>query len=97
MGYRLNSLDGPVFIAVSKPLLTGFGIHHRLESFVSQFEPVFSKNFFSGIKLNPRLSAILFYFLNAIEKYIILRDLGQKTVELSSPRYISTDVGLAQT
>ena len=32
MGYRLNCLDEPVFIAVSKPLLTEFGIHHRLES-----------------------------------------------------------------
>ena len=32
MGYRLTRLDEPVFIAVSKPLLTEFGIHHRLES-----------------------------------------------------------------
>ena len=32
MGYRLNRLDEPVFIAVSKPLLTEFGIHLRLES-----------------------------------------------------------------
>ena len=32
MGYRLNRLDEPVFIAVSKPLLTEFHIHHRLES-----------------------------------------------------------------
>ena len=32
MGYRLNRLDEPVFMAVSKPLLTEFGIHHRLES-----------------------------------------------------------------
>ena len=32
MGYCLNRLDEPVFIAVSKPLLTEFGIHHRLES-----------------------------------------------------------------
>ena len=34
MGYRLNRLDEPVFIAVSKPLLTEFGIHCRLESCV---------------------------------------------------------------
>ena len=27
-----NSDDEPVFMAVSKPLLTEFGIHHRLES-----------------------------------------------------------------
>ena len=32
MGYRLNRLDEPVFMAVSKPLLTEFGIHLRLES-----------------------------------------------------------------
>ena len=32
MGYRLNRLDEPVRIAVSKPLLTEFGIHERLES-----------------------------------------------------------------
>ena len=32
MGYRLNRLDEPVLIAVSKLLLTEFGIHHRLES-----------------------------------------------------------------
>ena len=32
MGYRLNRLDEPVFITVSKPLLTEFDIHHRLES-----------------------------------------------------------------
>ena len=32
MGYRLNHLDEPDLIAVSKPLLTEFGIYHRLES-----------------------------------------------------------------
>ena len=32
MGYRLNRLDEPVFIAVSKPMLTEFGIHYGLES-----------------------------------------------------------------
>ena len=32
MGYHLNRLDEPVLIAVSKPLLTEFGIHLRLES-----------------------------------------------------------------
>ena len=32
MGYRLNRLDEPVFMAVSKPLLTEFGIDHWLES-----------------------------------------------------------------
>ena len=32
MGYCLNRLDEPVFMAVLKPLLTEFGIHYRLES-----------------------------------------------------------------
>ena len=32
MGYHLNRNVKPVFTAVSKPLLTEFGIHHRLES-----------------------------------------------------------------
>ena len=32
MGYRLNHLDEPVFMAVSKPMQTEFGIHNRLES-----------------------------------------------------------------
>ena len=32
MGYRLIGLDEPVLIPVSKPLLTEFDIHHRLES-----------------------------------------------------------------
>ena len=34
MGYRLNRLDEPVFMAVLKPMLTEFGIHYRLESCV---------------------------------------------------------------
>ena len=32
MGCRFYRLDEPVLIAGSKPLLTEFGIHHRLES-----------------------------------------------------------------
>ena len=32
MGYRLNCLDEPVFMAVPKPMLTEYGIHYRLES-----------------------------------------------------------------
>ena len=32
MGYRLNRLDEPVFMAVPKPMLTEFDIHYRLES-----------------------------------------------------------------
>ena len=32
MGYRLNRLDEPVFVAGPKPMRTEFGIHQRLES-----------------------------------------------------------------
>ena len=32
MGYHLNRLDEPFFMAVPKPLLTEFGVHYRLES-----------------------------------------------------------------
>ena len=28
MRYRCNRLDEPIFIAMSKPILTEFGIHH---------------------------------------------------------------------
>ena len=45
MGYLLNSLDDPVFIEVSKPLLTEFGIPHRLERV---FLPKIGLNFFAA-------------------------------------------------
>ena len=32
MGYRLNRLDEPFFMAGPKPMRTEFGIHQRLES-----------------------------------------------------------------
>ena len=32
MGYYLNRLDEPVFMAVPNALLTEFGIHYKLES-----------------------------------------------------------------
>ena len=34
MGYRLNRLDEPIFMAVLKPMHTEFGIHYILESCV---------------------------------------------------------------
>ena len=34
MGYCLNRLDEPVFMARPEPMLTVFGIHQRLESSV---------------------------------------------------------------
>ena len=55
MGYHLNRLDEPVFIAVSKPLLTEFGIHHKLESCVSaSFKKVKNKLFVH----NPKFAII---------------------------------------
>ena len=36
MGYRLNRLDEPVFMAGTKPMRTKFGIHPRLESCVNE-------------------------------------------------------------
>ena len=32
MGYHLNCLDEPVFVAVPEPMLTEIGTHDRLES-----------------------------------------------------------------
>ena len=32
MGYHLNRLDEPVFMAGPRPMLTEFGTHQRLES-----------------------------------------------------------------
>ena len=40
VGYRLNHLDVPVFMAVPKPMLTEFGIHYRLESFGEIFQAI---------------------------------------------------------
>ena len=49
MGYHLNRLDENVFMAVSKPLRTDFGIHHRLEKCVAQFKPFLSIMFERGM------------------------------------------------
>ena len=51
MGYRLNRLDEPVVMAVSKPLLTEFGIHHRLESYVGISLPFYDG---SDLKVSER-------------------------------------------
>ena len=45
MRYRFNRLDESVYTAVSKPLLTEFGIHHRLESCVGFLPTVCPKLF----------------------------------------------------
>ena len=36
MGYRLNRLDEPIFMAVPNLMLTDFDIHYRLESCADQ-------------------------------------------------------------
>ena len=38
VGYCLNRLDEPIFMALPKPILTEFGIHYRLESCVRHFD-----------------------------------------------------------
>ena len=55
MGYRLNRLDEPVFIAVSKHLLTEFGIHLRLES-CGEFSSFFWKGDWQLYCLDPDLT-----------------------------------------
>ena len=55
MGYRFNRLDEPVFIAVSKLLLTEFGIHYILEGCewnVNQFIFVPTKSEFKSQRDN---------------------------------------------
>ena len=59
MGYRLNGLDGPVFMAGPKPMLNEFGIHSRLESCEqSRVEPeiVYSTSNDLGINHNRLIS-----------------------------------------
>ena len=51
MGYRLNRLDEPILIAVSKSLLTEFGIHLRLESCGQRRAKVQEMTVF-GLKIN---------------------------------------------
>ena len=65
MGYRLNSLDEPIFKAVSKPLLTEFGIHQRLES--CGWERTKGKHFFEN-----RLYLSSQWFDNEVHKIAFL-------------------------
>ena len=53
VGYRLNRLDEPAFMAVSKPLLTEFGIHYRLESCGEGIFPASSIKAFSVPERHP--------------------------------------------
>ena len=64
MGYHLNRLDEPVYMAGPKPMQTEFGINHRLESCVI----LFHNHFFSvdgpaavgGGSETPEDSGVLF-------------------------------------
>ena len=61
MGYRLNRLDEPFFMAVSKPLLTEFGIDHTLESCVGESESDGSKSRIKDcLNLPPREKGVTF-------------------------------------
>ena len=51
MGYRLNRLDEPVFMAVPKPMLTEFRIHYRLESCGPFFFETETLSFRNAIKM----------------------------------------------
>ena len=52
MGYRLNRLDEPVFMAVSKAMLTEFGIHvdWRVVLSISNTNKLTSYPYFRGTK-----------------------------------------------
>ena len=60
MWCRLNRLDEPVFTAVSKPLLTEFGIHHRLESCVlhKQLTSIYRYGHFPRVCYRSHITAL---------------------------------------
>ena len=70
MGYDLNCLDEPVFIAESKPLLTEFGINLRLESCVPY------------LKLRSRFSRCLEpgKYVSHLERWLSYYKSGQLTI-----------------
>ena len=49
MGYRLNRLGETIFMAMSKPMLTEFGIHYRLESCGTQNYVIVTSGLFALI------------------------------------------------
>ena len=53
MGYRLNRLDEPVFMAGPKPMLTEVGIHHGLESCEGLYVPVIGVSVGAPVGLFP--------------------------------------------
>ena len=57
MGYCSNCLDGPVLKAVPEPLLTEFGIHHRLESCVRKINLILYEELggLTFVKLNSNV------------------------------------------
>ena len=73
MGYRLNCLDELVFMAVSKPMQTEFGIHHRLES----CDAGISRSHFSFLfqDIVQILSTYFVIFFSKCESFEILNDI----------------------
>ena len=57
MGYHLNRLDEPFFIAVSKPLLTEFGIDLRLESCETFLQTLHLDEYF--VKIVPNFHVLV--------------------------------------
>ena len=55
MGHRLSRLDEPSLIAVSKTLLSEFGIHHRFENCAWTLIRIFAKRTRVGQIPTPQL------------------------------------------
>ena len=69
MGYRLNRLVEPVFMAVPKPMLTDVGIHYRLESYALLWQPVpdfLARHFVSSLGRTDKIFLNLLYFPVAV-------------------------------
>ena len=95
MGYRLNRLNEPGFMAVSKPMQTEFGIHHRLESSapVSFYNNFFRSSYFVSVCIVVQeclfvLSGILNLRNNRRED----PDGGSLRTETESPRTLTNVV-----
>ena len=67
MGYRLNRLDEPIFMAVPNLMLTDFDIHYRLESCES---------------LSVKKSALFCMDLLFCNWYVIFSRLDHKTTKI---------------
>ena len=71
MGHSLNRHDEPILIAVSKPVLTEFGIHNRLESCVWV---VFKRG--TRLALRHWVKSTGWLVFGLLDKYTIMKNLG---------------------